>query len=143
MNLTIFNCSDEPTKVNKTLNIVDTYEGTLRENCSIIDPKILVNVELSEGNYAYIEEFGRYYFINNITSAGLGLWIIEMHVDVLYTYRTEIGALNAVIKRQELLWNIYLDDPNFKVYNNKLIQTKTFPNGFNDSPQFVLTVAGG
>lgn len=143
MNLTIFNCADEPIRVNKTLNIVDTYEGALRENCSVIDPKIIVNVEISDGNYAYIEDFGRYYFINNITSVGTGLWVLEMHVDVLYTYREQIKALNAVIRRQETNWNIYLDDPNFKVYNNKLIQTKTFPNGFNENPEFILTVAGG
>ena len=117
--------------------------GTLRENCSIIDPVIkmsAIGTYLLESNYAYITEFGRYYYITNIVCVG-DLFEVHMHVDVLMSFRGDIRTNNAVISRQERNYNLYLQDGVFKTYSQPHYEIKQFGTGFTDF-QFVFCVAG-
>ena len=117
--------------------------GTLRENCSIIDPVIkmsAIGTYLLSSNYAYISEFGRYYYITNIVCVG-DLFEVHMHVDVLMSFRGDIRSNNAVISRQERNYNLYLQDGVFKTYSQPHYEIKQFGTGFTDF-QFVFCVAG-
>lgn len=130
----------------KTTTTLETLTGNLRNQTSIVDPVIEVTgilaTTVAACNYAYIPEFGRYYFVKNITSVRTNVWVIECHVDVLKTYATQIKAQTAVIKRQEKKYNLYLNDEMFKTYQNPEIITKLFPSGFS-THNFVLAIAGG
>ena len=137
------NLSEE---ITETKNITDeiTYTGSLREESSVIDPVIMIQaINLSDYNYAWIEEFHRFYFIKNIVSVRTNLWRLTMHVDVLSTYADYIKNNNAVISRNSNLWNLYYQDEQFKILNYETIQTKAFGTSLNPSSQFVLIVAGG
>ena len=90
----------------------------------------------------YIESFNRFYFVDNITSIRNGLIQFSCRVDVLMSYRTAIRKNNAIIKKQENKWNLYLNDGTFKAYQNPNVLTKAFPSGFT-TQEFVLAVAGG
>lgn len=127
-------------------DITDILEltGTLKAETSVIDPVILIEADLEDVafcNYLTINEFGRSYFVNNITSVRNGLVQLEAHVDVLSTYADEIRANSAIIHRQENLWNLYLNDGSFRVYQNQDVVTAPFPSGFS-TQQFILAVAG-
>lgn len=115
--------------------------GTLREDCSVINPVIAIE-GLSDltVNYAYITEFGRYYFINNIVCKGK-LYELQMHVDVLKTYASGIRGNNAVIARQQNEYNLYLQDGVFKTEAIPHYEIRKFPSGFSGY-EFVLCVAG-
>lgn len=142
--VTYSNMSDNNV-VNKELSQLNSFTGTLRESTDLLNPTIrLTNIptnSLTKMNYLYSPELGRYYFVTNIQIVRENVFDIECHVDVLMTYAAEIKAQTAVIKRQENLWNLYLDDGIFKVYNNPNIVTKAFPSGFT-TQNFVLAVAG-
>lgn len=131
-------------KIGKTLNSQSTINNVaLKRDTSILRPVLLLNTNLSifQYNYMYISEFGRYYFIDDIRSINDNLWEISAHVDVLETYKTQILANNAVIRRQEKLYNLYLDDPEFHVLNYERIQTLKFPaNAFSKNLKYVLVV---
>lgn len=118
--------------------------GTLREDCSVTDPIIklesTVGSNITTCNYAYISEFGRYYYINNIVCTGK-LFELHMHVDVLMSYRGTIRTNSAVISRQEKNYNLYLQDGVFKTYSQPHYEIKQFSNGFTDF-NFVFCVAG-
>lgn len=117
--------------------------GTLREDCSIIDPVIKMSAignNLLTSNYAYITEFARYYYITNIVCVG-DLFEVHMHVDVLMSFRGDIRTNNAVISRQERNYNLYLQDGVFKTYSQPHYEIKQFGTGFTDF-QFVFCVAG-
>lgn len=138
------NMSDE-NYFNKTINDVFTKTGSLKDKSSIIDPIILFEGDVSDFanvNYMTIQEFGRSYYIRDITSIRSNLVQITGHVDVLVSFRDEILSNQAIIAKQENAWNLYLDDGTFKVYNNPIILTKAFPSGFNRQ-SFILAVAGG
>lgn len=55
-------------KVDKSLVAVATLTGVLREGSSVLDPVVTIESDapasvVSSANYAYIAEFGRYYYI--------------------------------------------------------------------------------
>lgn len=131
--------------INKQLIDVATYTGNLREETSVIDPifDIETSSDLSQMNYIWINELHRYYYVTNIVSVATNLWRIYCHVDVLMTYKPTILAHEAVIGRQQQLYNLYLNDGDtFKVTQRSKIQQKAFPNGFTSS-SYVMIVAGG
>lgn len=134
--------------VSKNISDVITVEGVLRAGASILDPVILIEATtpanvISSANYAYIEAFSRYYYITNIKSDANGLWILSMHVDVLMTYASTIRSQNAIVKRQERVYNMYLDDGWFMAYQNPLITTKYFSNATPfEAEEYVLVLAG-
>ena len=128
--------------LDKTITQVGSdITGTLREDCSVINPVIAIEglSDLSV-NYAYITEFGRYYFINNIVCKGK-LFELQMDVDVLKTYASGIRGNNAVIARQQNEYNLYLQDGVFKTEAIPHYEIRKFPSGFS-SYEFVLCVAG-
>lgn len=121
-----------------------SLQGDLRDDTSIIDPVIIVQwdiVAASKYNYLEIGSFNRKYFITNIKTINRALIEISAHVDVLSSFATDIRKNKAIIKRQENKWNMYLNDGSFRTYQNPMILTKEFPNGFN-TMEFVLAVAG-
>lgn len=131
--------------INKQLIDVATYTGTLREETSVIDPAfdIETSSDLSQMNYIWINELHRYYYVTNIVSVATNLWRVYCHVDVLMTYKPTILEHEAVIGRQQQLYNLYLNDGDtFKVTQRSKIQQKKFPNGFTSS-SYVMIVAGG
>ena len=144
MNLNIGVNSSPDNKLDKSFTVALSLTGTMREESSVIDPVITVATgsSITGCNYAYIEEFGRYYFIRNISSIRNGVWELQLHVDVLSTYKAAIRTQTAVVKRQERNYNLYLDDGIFKTYQNPFIVTKAFPSGFHNA-SFILAVAGG
>ena len=145
MTLTLYTCTSDANKVQKDLTEIASLTGTLKDAVSILNPTILIesdNAELfTTCNYAYIPEFGRYYFVNNITIQRQGLYQLTMRVDVLQTYAAYILSLEAVISRQEFEYNLYLNDPCFKVEQRTKHKIKNFPNSFT-AAEFVLAVAG-
>lgn len=138
------NLSDK-NHVDKVITQVGTdITGTLRDDCSIINPVLQLEnfsgLDLTRVNYAYIVEFGRYYYINNITLKNK-LYEISMHVDVLMSYKNSIRTNTAVVSRQENHYNLYLQDGVFKTEAFPHIQIVQFPDGFSDF-NFIFSVAG-
>lgn len=80
-----------------------TLTGTLKNNTSIINPTI--RVEVNSGivtcNYAYIPEFSRYYFIRDIVNVSNNIWEISMHCDALSSFWNEIKTNSAILNRVE------------------------------------------
>ncbi len=143
MEIIFYNNYDEKIVVNKNLDGEVKMEGSLVNETSLINPSVIVNYQFTRKNYAYIPEFQRYYFIKEITSVRTGIQRIDMEVDVLMSFAKEIKNLTCTVARQESKYNLYIDDPEFKIYNYPRIQTKKFSNGFTQGGNFILTVAGG
>jgi hypothetical protein len=132
-------------KIGKTLTSIGTYSCALKENTSILRPVLIIGTSdsLYTANYLQIETFGRKYFIEDIKSIGNGRWEVSAHVDVLDTYANQILNNRAVVSRQQNLYNLYLNDPDFRTYNNDRIQTVPFSTSdFSKTLTYVLVVNG-
>lgn len=79
-----------------------TYNCHLIEPSSVLSPSITLNVGKPNSpaiyNYARIEDFNRYYYISDWTYAD-GLWIAHLTVDVMASYRGNIGASSQYVLR--------------------------------------------
>lgn len=143
MQIKLYKNLSEVNTIGKTLTEESVRTGTLKEGCSVLSPSVVLTGEnLSGFNYAYIPQFSRYYFIKEITSVKSGLWEISMRVDVLETYKDSIKANTAILKRQEKIWDMYINDEKFKAESTNKTATIMFPQNHFNTVNFILTVAG-
>lgn len=134
----------EPIALTKDITLIRELQGSLREDCSIIDPVVTVRgtlTEIAEANYMTIPAFGRSYFVRDMVSVGGDFVEVSAHVDVLTSFADAIKANKAVLKRQENDYNLYMSDDVIRCYANPHVNTVEFPNGFSGS-SYVLLVAG-
>ena len=145
-NATLYNMTSPKNKIGKNKTQVGSEYGiVLKEPCSILRPVLRLRTSDSvyTANYLYIDTFARYYFIDDIVSIHHNEWEISAHVDVLDTYSADIKSNSAVIKRQANKFNLYLDDPEFHVYANEMVQTKKLSKtDFDKNLTYVLVVNG-
>lgn len=124
---------------------VDTLTGTMRNETSITDPVIRIEFEgaIPKFNYFYIPQFFRYFFLKDIRLLRSNIYEMSGHCDVLTTAfkLDELKSCNGIVKKQENLNNLLLNDGTFRVYQNPQVVTQLFPNGFN-TYNYVLAVAG-
>lgn len=134
-----------PVALDKTLTPYAEFTGTLRGDCSVIDPVITVEIpqetlNITLLNYAFIPDFNRYYFINSMRVLRKGLWEISMHVDVLRTYAGHIRALPALVARNAD-GNLLLPDDEIDMYADSIVSTVQFPSAL-PAPTFILAMIG-
>ena len=144
MRIILYKNESEPIKVDKTLTQIATVEGYLREETSLLRPSFAIELPSSaigNINYAYVEEFGRYYFVGNPESIRTGLWLFPMKVDVLSTYKVDIRNNYAIIGRNEKEYDLLLNDGLFQTQQRPRRAQIVFPQGF-DTWNFVLAIAG-
>lgn len=101
MNIDLYNYDGDNRVVHKDPGtvIVEMHNGTLRNDCDLIDPIILVHSDPRNCNYAHIPEFNRWYFITDIEVIRTGLWQITFHVDVLKTYEDDILECDIIVDK--------------------------------------------
>ena len=105
--VTCLNNLSDPRTVYKELAPVGSagtvLSGTLKEETSILDPEILIEYDhVPEFNYIGIREFGnRYYFVNEVSCVRNNLYRLRCHVDVLFSWWSQIKGTTAVIGRIE------------------------------------------
>lgn len=144
--ISLFKTNSENNRVVKTLTDEKQLFGELRNQTSVLNPSIRIESadNISTYNYAYISEFGRYYYITDIVSVRTNCWVVSLRCDVLMSYKDEIQGLNAILDNtQETGLSNYLSSPNWV----NLVKTKTdikvFPSGLSEQGEFILITAGG
>lgn len=73
----------------------------LKSECDILSPTVIINLGREFRyipNYCYIEEFERYYFVNSMKWNN-GMWEMGLSVDVLASWRTDIGNQSLYVER--------------------------------------------
>lgn len=84
-----------PNVLNKSLELVKTYSGTLASAFSYSGGVVAIReAEPITGNYAYIPTIGRYYFVDNVTLLG-DTCQLTLRVDVLMTFADSIKQATA------------------------------------------------
>lgn len=131
-------------KIEKTLTLAASYTGTLREECSITRPVFHIEASAISGNYFYVEAFGRYYFIKELTAVRNGLWEVRGQVDVLESYKTAIKAQTVILADTSAAGgDPYVNNDVYVTKVKKKTDIVTFPNGLLTDGEFILITAGG
>lgn len=123
MELKIYNNNSNNNVLNKNITLVDTLEFNLKIDNSILQP-VLILKNYNNGNYCYIKEFKRYYYITDIKLLTGGLYQLQLDIDVLMTYK------NVIITNPILTHKIV-----------KIVNDVDF-NSLYDFKQFLLMIGG-
>lgn len=124
------------------LTLQGTLQGALRGECSLTSPVITLELDdVPTFNYVYIEKFGRWYYVTDITSLRANLWMISLTVDVLMTYKDGIQMCSAFIDRNENSYDPFIVDNKLPLKQGQTITEYTLNNTvFTDQTgQFLLT----
>lgn len=98
----------------------------------------LSNVDKNSiGNYCYIEEINRFYFINNVEIIKNNLIKLELETDYLYTFKSEILKGSGIVKESKNIDN-YVS--NYDVLDTTQKKIIAFPeNHFTSENHLYLT----
>lgn len=137
----LYKITDDERVVSKTLTNEKSYTCTLKNEAEILGPEIDIQStdNLSDYNYAYIERYGRYYYIKPSTTPN-GFWRMKGRVDVLMSHKSELLALTGTLKRSETVFNGYLNDPEYKSLAYRKVVTKQFPSAITGDCFILMTV---
>ena len=141
-----YNASDDRV-INKRLIEADgnTFIGVPRDEISVMNPIIrFESDDILRYNYAYIPSLQRYYSIVDRTAYRQGVWDVTFAVDVLMSFRRDISDLYVVVDKQSMVdnGNEYIDDGSLVSENVMFQSVYEFPNGFNDTGEYILITAG-
>lgn len=89
MELQIYNNNSNTNVVNKNITLVDKVNFNLKSDNSILQPSLLIK-KYTKGNYCFIKEFNRYYYISDIKLMKGGLYQLQLEIDVLMSYKEVI-----------------------------------------------------
>jgi hypothetical protein len=130
--------------ISKTLGQPVTITGSLRNESNVINPNIRIEVDNPAlYNYAYIPEFGRYYYITDMRSIRTNLWELSMHVDVLMSFADAIRALPVIVASAETDSERYISGSQWVTTVKHKTDILKFANGLNSTGEFILITAGG
>lgn len=124
-----------------------SYSCVIKSASSVLSPEIILDVGTGsrpDYNYAYIPDYGRYYWVREWTWIENRLWAGSLEVDVLATYKSEIGSENLYVLRSSAAYDGNIIDTLYPFKSNSGF-TKTSginPFFFNVSDTTVNVAAG-
>lgn len=101
LHLTLYKYANKPIIVDKS-----NYLGTglavtgdaMTSNQDMENPVVLLSFTTEpDYNYAYIQEYNRYYYLTQKTWVSANVWSLTFHVDELYTYKTLVKSLSGLV----------------------------------------------
>lgn len=135
--------TDDKRNLDKRYNQIASADLLLKEDCSIINPTIIVNGDNAVNcNYVFIDDFNRYYFVDNVVVSNDGRVFLDLHVDVLMSFNAQIKSINTLINRQEFDYSQYIQDSQLLPRVERLIVKKVV-GSFGNNISYALTVNGG
>lgn len=148
MTILLLQTTDDMRKLTKSYRMIASMQGTVKEDCDVLNPSIDIDARNSVGwssaNYAYIAEFGRFYFIRDMIVQSNDIVTLVMHVDVLMTYNANIRGLYTLVLRQEHINNPYIIDDQMLIRTERILSHHEIGSLGNPSSQNIaLTVTGG
>ena len=154
MTLNLYATKSEKNRIGKGLVLKKTTTGVLRnrdggsrrnrDDGSRRNPILQVQNDsnVDGSNYAYISEYGRYYFIVEKRPINNSLVELVMVCDVLESFATQIKNNEVLIERSERYNESFIVDNSRPAFNYPMVLTRKFGADF-DAFNYYLTVASG
>lgn len=110
-----YRTGDNPKVFNKTLQLIATQvDCNIKEPTSVDSPYLFTTGDLAHVNYAYIAQFGRYYWVYPETGYGMTTKY-KLESDPLMSFKNSILACPAVIARNPWHFDLYVPDPKLPI----------------------------
>ena len=144
VNVKFYITGDNPNVMNKSLTQIASVDCDIKEPVNKESPEIYVSGNLIGVNYAYIAEFGRYYFVYP-TGEHATTTRLQLESDPLMSFSTGILASPAVVARNPWHFDLYVPDNNLPIEARTASAILKFPeqtkfDGRNNC--YILTTIG-
>ena len=116
---------------------VDVY---LKENTSIDNPTVILKGNAINIDYAYIQTFGKYYFVGSPVILTNGTTQYDLEEDVLATHKTDIGSTNAHIAYSSTGYDVTIPDPRIAAMSTQTKYTNVAASGFDSTGCYIIGV---
>ena len=143
--LKLYVCTAENNRMDKTnyLSRETEFLITLKDEADILEMELNIDMKgkLLSGwaypkwNYAYIENFNRYYYVTS-RSVHQNIWSVNLKVDTLMSWKTQISGLAGFLDRSEnanseVAINKYFADDNIIADVRPIIETSNLSTTWN------------
>lgn len=143
MKIKLYTTTSANNVINKVLENEIEYDIKLKDNTSIKTPMIVLRSDdIILSNYAYIEKFKRYYFIERIELYPNNIYNIYLRCDVLESYKEELLQCEGYINQQSQKVNHYYDS-DYKSEVRKEVDIYKSDVTLADVSTMLLTTIGG
>ena len=118
MQIVISKITEDPRCLFKHPSDSITIAAEIKEDVQIMRPVfyIVYDSSIVDQHYNYVEAWGRYYFITDITVTTGGSMRISCKEDVLYTYADQIVNVPIVAERSNNAFNAFIQDNDRRFY---------------------------
>ena len=144
MEIKLYITEDADTVMNKDLTLIATFDIQMRDTQNVSAPILILGeiagVDLKTVNYAYIDEFKRYYFIRTITVGQNNIYTLAMECDVIETYKEDILNSSALISRRVAAGDY--GDMAVSSEVRKEVEVFKSSRGFNGDKTIILSTVG-
>lgn len=118
----------------KQLAMSANYDCNFKNGCSLLNPTLLLELDTSSfPSYTEFQIGNRYYKITDIRTVRNNLFEIEGRVDVLATYKTEIGTSTEYVTRSASSSNGMLVDSLYPTKADPTFESKLFTGDLSTS----------
>lgn len=145
MTISLGKCFSDHERVDKNVQYIETTTAHIKDDTSIVDPTfIMINPGTVNFNYVSVPEWGRKYYVRDITALPGNRLAVACHCDVLASFADGIRAASAIIDKQEndTLASKYIDDGSYVMECRDTIQCFTFASGFTSQANILITAGG-
>ena len=143
MTVIFYKYNDIKNKINKTLSDGLTVNDVVIQNdFDITAFELLIKNSNfnSEYNYCYIQDLGRYYFIESVEKMNGTIYRIRVSVDVLKSFSNQIENIQAIITKSENPDDNFVDCEKSENYTSEVIN---LTDSFNHSGNLILVTSLG
>ena len=143
MTVIFYKYNDIKNKINKTLeNGLTVNDVVIQNDFDITSFELLIKDTNfnSEYNYCYIQDLGRYYFIESVERMNGSIYKIRITVDVLKSFSTQIENIQAIIVKSENPDDNFVDCEKSENYTSEVIN---LTDNFNHSGNLILVTSLG
>lgn len=147
MDIVFYKNSSPLNNVARILSDAVTKSGNLREGSGILSPDITLeyNSTLLSYNYAYIADYGRYYYFNSAPSIEGGTMVVHLKADTLYNYLSDVLAADCIAERSSSNYNMFLKDSALLGEVGYKYFSRSFSGGVSFTPdngKYILMTGG-
>ena len=144
MNITLYQTGDDEHTINRHMTTLGTYSCNIKNPQDIENPEIELNAITVSANYAYIPDFGRYYWLTPMVKNN-AITLYKGKSDVLNSFKGGILTSPCVISRNPWHFDLYLPDNKMPIESRKAAGVLPFPNNYfsGNNNCFILTTLGG
>lgn len=126
-----------------------SYDCKLIQPSGVLNPSITLDLGATGNptayNYAYISDYGRYYWVDEWTS-NLGFWTARLSVDPLASWKSYIGDTTCMVLRSSDTWDDDLIDTLYPTKSDPNITVTSLGRPWTtpdlSSGRYVLGIAG-